>query len=333
MGKYQGGRLWIEIEGGKRHPPNLPESSLRGQYHETKYRRVMFDPKRSHAVEPCVGSRLSVVFFTPARLHALEDSHCWPRYTSSNLTIDHVCFNAWFEDLDAAVPSSNLPSLADVTHEWERRHRQGHLTKLPSCPACQKESGPRIVHKRTKASERKIGVLHGDLAHMGLGLNKFLWVLVLVAVVEVDDILTVIPFDYPLDNKASERVLTCVREVILWIRNSQYCSSITAGRFIQRFMSDNGGEFTSKPFIHGLHQLGVTLTTAPSYQPQSNGMAERCVGLMKILTAVRRLLVAANLVTDFGHMRSTLLRSYKKLKLWVTPGINRCLASSSRRGV
>eukprot|EP00971_Amphidinium_carterae_P251804 4999390-Amphidinium_carterae.1 len=145
--------------------------------------------------------------------------------------------------------------------------------------------------------ERKIGVLHGDLARMGPGLNKFLWVLVLAAVMEVDDILTVIPFHNPLESKAPERVLTCVREVILWIRNSQYCSSITAGRFIQRFMSDNGGEFTSKPFIQGLHQLSVTLTTAPSYQPQSNGMAERCVGLMK--TAVRRLLVAANLGDRF----------------------------------
>eukprot|EP00971_Amphidinium_carterae_P046963 924872-Amphidinium_carterae.1 len=105
-----------------------------------------------------------------------------------------------------------MPSLADVTHEWERHHRQGHLTKLPSCPACQKDSGPRIVHKRTKKSERKIGVMHGDQAHMGPGLNKFLWVLVLAAVVDLDDILTVIPFYYPLENKASERVLTCVRE-------------------------------------------------------------------------------------------------------------------------
>eukprot|EP00971_Amphidinium_carterae_P315125 6263834-Amphidinium_carterae.1 len=70
----------------------------------------------------------------------------------------------------------------------------------------------------------------------------------MVAVVGVEDILTVIPFYYPIENKASERVLTCVREVILWI---------------------------CKPFIERLHQLGVTLTTAPSYQPQSNGMAER----------------------------------------------------------
>eukprot|EP00971_Amphidinium_carterae_P320455 6369678-Amphidinium_carterae.1 len=50
---------------------------------------------------------------------------------------------------------------------------------------------------------------------MGPGLNKFLWVLVLAAAVEVDDILTVIPFYYPLENKALERVLTCVREVIV----------------------------------------------------------------------------------------------------------------------
>eukprot|EP00971_Amphidinium_carterae_P310068 6161499-Amphidinium_carterae.1 len=195
MGKYQGGRVWIESEDGKHHPPNLPQSPLRGQYYETKYRWVMFDPKRSHAVEPCVGSRLSVVFFTPTRLHALEDSH-WSQLRHfgfpckqlakihNKFQLDHVCFNAWFEDLDNAVPSSNMTNLADMTHEWERHHRKGHLTKLPSCSACQKESGPRIVHKRTKASERKIGVLHGD--HMGPGLNKFLWVLVLAAVVEVD---------------------------------------------------------------------------------------------------------------------------------------------------
>eukprot|EP00971_Amphidinium_carterae_P317110 6303843-Amphidinium_carterae.1 len=33
MGKYQGGRLWIETEGGQHHPPNLPESPLRGTYY------------------------------------------------------------------------------------------------------------------------------------------------------------------------------------------------------------------------------------------------------------------------------------------------------------
>eukprot|EP00971_Amphidinium_carterae_P105655 2092313-Amphidinium_carterae.2 len=60
MGRYKGGRLWIESPNGRHPPPNLPDSPLRAQYHETRYRWVMFDPKRSHAVEQCIGSRLSV---------------------------------------------------------------------------------------------------------------------------------------------------------------------------------------------------------------------------------------------------------------------------------
>eukprot|EP00971_Amphidinium_carterae_P161885 3209119-Amphidinium_carterae.1 len=28
-----------------------------------------------------------------------------------------------------------MPHLADVTQAWERHHKQGHLTKLPSCSA------------------------------------------------------------------------------------------------------------------------------------------------------------------------------------------------------
>eukprot|EP00971_Amphidinium_carterae_P002958 58050-Amphidinium_carterae.1 len=261
MGRYKGGRVWIEAPHGRHPPPNLPDSPLHGQYHETRYRWVMFDPKRSHAVEQCIGSRLSVLqeFGFPCKQLAK---------ICRNFQLNHICCNAWFKDLDEAVPDQNMPNLADVTHAWERHLRQGHLAKLPSCPACQRESDPRTVHKRTKALERKIGVLHGDLAHMGPGLHKYLWVLVLAAVVEVENNLTVIPFYYPLENKASEKVLKCVSEAILWVKNFQY------GRFIQRFMSDNRGEFTSHPFIHGMHKLGVTLTTAPSYQPQGNGMAE-----------------------------------------------------------
>eukprot|EP00971_Amphidinium_carterae_P305570 6072373-Amphidinium_carterae.2 len=99
---------------------------------------------------------------------------------------------------------------------------------------------------------------------MGPGLNKLLWVLVLGAVVEVESVLTVIPSYYPLASK-------------LVASSSD---------------SNNGGGFTSQTFIHGMHQLGITLTPAPSYQPQSNG-----VGLMK--TAVRRLLMCANLADRY----------------------------------
>eukprot|EP00971_Amphidinium_carterae_P236126 4686032-Amphidinium_carterae.1 len=147
MGTYKGGRLWIESAGGRHPPPNLPDSPLRGQCYETRYRWVMFDPKTHHAVEQSIGSRLSVVYFTPTRLHALEYEH-WDQLDQFGFPCKqlakiyrnfHVRCNAWFKDLDEAVPDKNMPNLADVTQEWERHHRQGHLTKLPSCPACQRE--------------------------------------------------------------------------------------------------------------------------------------------------------------------------------------------------
>eukprot|EP00971_Amphidinium_carterae_P014157 279088-Amphidinium_carterae.2 len=119
--------------------------------------------------------------------------------------------------------------------------------------------------------------MHGDLVHVGPGLGNHLWPLVLGAVIEVSGIPTVTPLYYP----------------------------ITDGRNIKRFMSDKGRDI-SECNVEVLQQLGLTLTTALSYQPQSNGMAERCVGLMN--TAARRLLLSAGLshvVRWVGCSRST----------------------------
>eukprot|EP00971_Amphidinium_carterae_P097533 1930010-Amphidinium_carterae.2 len=57
---------------GRYAPPGLPDSQLRGEYHSTHNRWLHFDPKRQHAVEPVVGWRVSLVYFTPSRLHALD---------------------------------------------------------------------------------------------------------------------------------------------------------------------------------------------------------------------------------------------------------------------
>eukprot|EP00971_Amphidinium_carterae_P066825 1323337-Amphidinium_carterae.1 len=54
FGKYTGGRVWIEQPKGRCHPPGLPESPLRGEYHSTHNRWLHFDPKRQHAVEAVV---------------------------------------------------------------------------------------------------------------------------------------------------------------------------------------------------------------------------------------------------------------------------------------
>eukprot|EP00971_Amphidinium_carterae_P114132 2261825-Amphidinium_carterae.1 len=165
-----------------------------------------------------------------------------------------------------------LPTSQQVlARDWERHHQQGLLTKLLTCTTCRKESGPWIIHKRTAASERNIGVLHADIAH--------LW----------DQALTKM-FGFLSLSKASPEVTACVQETILWIRNSASCSSMGFGRSLKRFMSDNGGDFNALDFQGAVQHLGLHLNLSPCYERQSNGMAERCVGLMK-----RRLLISTNL--------------------------------------
>eukprot|EP00971_Amphidinium_carterae_P314225 6246026-Amphidinium_carterae.1 len=71
-----------------------------------------------------------------------------------------------------------------------------------------------------------------------------------------------------------------MEEVILWLRNSPHTSTLSGARVI-RVMSDGGGELTSEVIKKKLLALGVLQTFSPPHQPQSNGPAERMVGLMK----------------------------------------------------
>lgn len=48
-----------------------------------------------------------------------------------------------------------------------------------------------------------------------------------------------------------------------------------SGRRIQRFRSDNGGEYMSRAFDDLLAEHGITRESPPPYWPQSNGVAER----------------------------------------------------------
>ena len=73
------------------------------------------------------------------------------------------------------------------------------------------------------------------------------------------------------------------------------CKQLQAfrGSKVLRMMSDQGTEFVSQEFETHARQRGVRLSTSPAHQPQSNGLAERLVGLAKQCT--RRLLLASNL--------------------------------------
>eukprot|EP00971_Amphidinium_carterae_P295043 5858862-Amphidinium_carterae.1 len=50
---------------------------------------------------------------------------------------------------------------------------KGHLNKISDCPGCQLESGPWIIYSKTPKSDRKAGVLYGDLAKIGTDNRQF----------------------------------------------------------------------------------------------------------------------------------------------------------------
>eukprot|EP00971_Amphidinium_carterae_P162676 3225396-Amphidinium_carterae.1 len=53
-----------------------------------------------------------------------------------------------FERSICVFSGANLRNLelaaVTKTEEWLKHHKKGHLNKIPDCPGCQLESGPRI---------------------------------------------------------------------------------------------------------------------------------------------------------------------------------------------
>eukprot|EP00975_Prorocentrum_lima_P010066 2145368-Prorocentrum_lima.AAC.1 len=53
------------------------------------------------------------------------------------------------------------------------------------------------------------------------------------------------------------------------------------GTQIVRLQSDDGGEFINEQLTTGCQTRGVCMTRIPPYQPWSNGLIERMVGLVR----------------------------------------------------
>ena len=88
---------------------------------------------------------------------------------------------------------------------------------------------------------------------------------------------------------------TVSQEVFQLIDYIATCKQLQAfhGSRVLRILSEQGTEFINQEFEKHARQRGVHLATSPAHQPQSNGVAERLVGLAKQCTS--RLLLAAGL--------------------------------------
>ena len=110
--------------------------------------------------------------------------------------------------------------------------------------------------------------------------------------VQHEDKVTLVPFFTPVENKTR---LMVPQEVFQLIDYNATCKQLQAfhGSKVMRILSDQGTELVHQDFEKHARQRGIHLATSPAHQPQSNGVAERLVGLAKQCT--RHLLLAAAL--------------------------------------
>ena len=175
--------------------------------------------------------------------------------------------------------------------EWERHERNGHIPKLPDCPVCVEEQGPVVRHYAQ--SSPSLNTLHLDTGYWGdWSLDEKRYFIAAALRVEHEKSGILIPFFVPIETKSAIVVSREVFALIDWISNCKQTQAFHGAK-IMRILSDQGSEFVNQKFETHARLRGIHLATLPAYQPQSNGVAERMVGLAKQCT--RRLLLASRL--------------------------------------
>eukprot|EP00971_Amphidinium_carterae_P046127 907934-Amphidinium_carterae.4 len=172
----------------------------------------------------------------------------------------------------------------------ELHEREGHLPKDPACPACIRESGSRVVHY--KGHEPHYGTLYMDMGKMNKP-DYFGREYYLVAGLRVR-----------LENDTGV-LLSCFVPIESTARTSS-----------RRRLSNGEHVFDNPVFRKHALDLGIGVYNSPPYQPQSNGIAERLVGMSKML--VKRLLESNGLETfywNYAVTHATDLFRHRALKL------------------
>ena len=154
-----------------------------------------------------------------------------------------------------------------------------------------RRTGPVVRHYAQSSSS--LNTLHLDTGYWGdWSLGEKRYFISAALRVEQNNSGILIPFFVPVENKSAIVVSREVFALVDWISN---CKQIQAfkGAKITRILSDQGSEFVNQEFETHARLRGIHLATSPAYQPQSNGVAERMVGLAK--QCARRLLLASRL--------------------------------------
>ena len=213
--------------------------------------------------------------------------------------------HGWCTSDLVALPSAPLPSSDGMIspldpHELEELSdhlRSGHATKSNLCRGCLQSEGPRKIHRSIRDIHKATHTLHIDsacpFAPSDDGYSYFLvGALRLPGFPLLIDVRT-------LTSRTSTEVCDELEKMVAYLEALQ-TEGLPIGETsrIKRLHSDRAGEFTA-PFLArflGNHK-SIHHSFTSGYDPQSNGTAERSVGLIKSLAS--RALATAELDSSY----------------------------------
>ena len=204
-----------------------------------------------------------------------------------------------------SLPSAPLPSSDGMIspldpHELEELSdhlRSGHATKSNLCRGCLQSEGPRKIHRSIRDIDKATHTLHidiaGPFAPSDDGYSYFLvGALRLPGFPLLIDVRT-------LTSRTSTEVCDELEKMVAYLEALQ-TEGLPIGETsrIKRLHSDRAGEFTAPFFARFLgNHKSIHHSFTSGYDPQSNGTAERSVGLIKSLAS--RALATAELDSSY----------------------------------
>jgi len=186
-----------------------------------------------------------------------------------------------------------------VHQDMELHRRNDHHPKRKDCKVCQESDGPVLKHKKVPLEEKGLFVLHADLSgpHREATNSEgkdVSYALIAVLRLQSSDLkrIVLLPWVRTIRTKEQGEVLGAMEEIIVEIEGASLAGIPYGGR-VKRVHTDRGTEWLNRSFQTRMQERGISHTTTRGYSPQSNGTAERFVGILK--TIGRRLLHGSHL--------------------------------------
>ena len=160
------------------------------------------------------------------------------------------------------------------------------MPKFPDCPVCVQEHGSDVKHFSSTTNSLHLTCIPGIGETSAWMVRDISWSQASECNMNTRSC-WFRSFFIPVENKTG---LIVSQEVFQLIDYIATCKQLQAfhGTKVLRILSGQGTEFVNKDFEKHARQRGIHIATSPAHPPQSNGVAERLVGLAKQCT--RRLL-------------------------------------------